>query len=100
MGALNPFPVSWPSKWTVRTDQIATIHRFETKVLLVPPWPALCQSGVESPHDVATATVEDEALRHFHPALGFTITLAPQTSVAEKIAFILSHTATTASQPT
>jgi predicted ATPase len=77
--------------------QIATIHRFETKVLLVPPRPALCQSGAERPHGVATATREYEALRHFHPALGFTITLAPQTSVAEKIAFILSHTATTAS---
>ncbi len=76
-------------------SEIAVTHRFETTVFLVPPWPDLYQSDDERRHDLAAAIREYEALRHFYPSCGYTITELPRTKVAERVSFILARTTAT-----
>ncbi|MGB3425866.1 MAG: AAA family ATPase [Castellaniella sp.] len=64
--------------------------RYHPRVFLAPPWPEIYRQDTERRHDLEAALTEFERLQHAYPSLGYTVSLLPKVSVAERADFVLS----------
>lgn len=74
-------------------DYLAPRFRYNRRVFLAPPWPALFAADAERRHGLDAAIAEYDRLAAAYPALGYEVILLPRTSVAERAAFILERIA-------
>ena len=61
------------------------------KVFLVPPWEALFQADEQRRHSFTAAVDEYQRLLRDYSALGYEVSVIPQCSVAERLAFVLEQ---------
>lgn len=73
---------------------LAARHRYASPVFLAPPWPELFASDAERRHGLDAAIAEYNRLAAVYPALGYDVVLLPETSVAERVAFVLQRIGT------
>jgi predicted ATPase len=67
--------------------------RYAPLVFIAEPWEALYQSDAERRHPFSEALAEYQALVPTYEKHGYEIAFLPQTSVAERVAFVLSAVA-------
>lgn len=70
-------------------DKLGQQYRYHPHVFLVPPWPDIYVQDAERRHDMAAALLEFERIQRTYPALGYTVSLLPKVSVAQRADFVL-----------
>ena len=70
---------------------LATKHRYNTKVVLTPPWPEIYAGDAERRHGFEAALSEYARLETTYPALGYDTVILPQVAVAERADFVLAR---------
>ncbi|WP_417313321.1 AAA family ATPase [Ectopseudomonas khazarica] len=63
---------------------------YNPQVFLAPPWPEIYVQDTERRHGLDAAVGEFEQLQRVYPLLGYTVSLLPKVSVAERADFVLS----------
>lgn len=64
--------------------------RYHRRVFLAPPWPEIYVQDTERRHDMDAARVEFEQLQCAYPSLGYSVSLLPKVSVAQRADFVLN----------
>jgi predicted ATPase len=62
---------------------------YHPRVFLTPPWPEIYVQDAERRHAIDAALAEFERLQLAYPALGYTVSLLPKISVAERADWLL-----------
>ena len=68
---------------------LARDHRYNRRVFLAPPWPAIYAQDTERRHDFAAARDEYDRLLKLYPVLGYTVSILSKTSVEARADFVL-----------
>lgn len=64
-------------------------YPYHSRVFLAPPWPEIYEQDSERRHDMRTALAEFTRLQHDYPAQGYSVSLLPRSTVAERADFVL-----------
>ena len=76
---------------TAELETLGRAHRYHRRVFLTPPWPEIYVTDPERRHGFDAALGEYERLLQAYPRFGYEVALLPQTSVAERVAFVLER---------
>ena len=71
-------------------DILADTPRFDARVFMVPPWPAIYVQDAGRRHDLAAAIAEHDRLAALYPALGYTVASVPRLPVAARADWLLA----------
>ncbi|MGS1016740.1 AAA family ATPase [Allosphingosinicella humi] len=71
----------------------AELHRYHKRVFITPHWPEIFAQDTERNQTLAEAEVTHRAMAEAYADFGYDLVYLPIASVAERVAFILSHLA-------
>lgn len=71
-------------------EKLRQQNRYHSRVFLTPPWPEIYVQDDERRHDMTAALREYERLQTTYPSLGYSVSLVPKVSVAERADFVVA----------
>jgi predicted ATPase len=70
------------------TEAACRLHRYNRRVFIAPPWPAIYANDAERRQTPGEAELTYRAMAAIYPAFGYQLVELPRASVAERVAFV------------
>lgn len=74
-------------------EKAIEVFRYHQRVFVAPPWPEIFRQDAERKQDFAEAVKTYEAMMATYSACGYETVVLPCVSVAERVRFVLEHSA-------
>lgn len=74
-----------------RVERAARELRYRCTVFIAPPWPEIFTQDTERKQDFAEAERTYAAMAETYPRYGYALVELPRATIAERVAFVLSH---------